>query len=49
MDVLHSKIEEGKEDYYGLLLIPCDVVGYGQFIDVVLTEYILEGKGDDCQ
>ena len=41
MDILHSKVKQGKEDNNGLLLIPGDVVNDRKIIYIIQTEYFL--------
>ena len=47
MDVFDAEIEEGEEHDDGFLLIPSDVVGDGQLVDVFESEHFLEFEGDE--
>ncbi len=47
MDVLHAKVKERQQDDDGLLLVPCDVEGERQLVDVVKAENLLELQCDE--
>ena len=45
MDILHPKAQQGEEHDDGLLLIPCDVKGYRQLVNISSTEDLFELQG----
>ena len=47
MDVLDSKIKQGKENDDCFLLIPCDIVGDRELVDIVKAKNFLELEGYD--
>ncbi|GFI37989.1 hypothetical protein IMSAGC015_02178 [Lachnospiraceae bacterium] len=49
MDILHAKIQKRQQNDDSLLLIPRNVVGDGQVVDIVQTENFLELQSNDSQ
>jgi hypothetical protein len=49
VDILDSEIEKSKQDYYGFLLIPCNIECDWQFVYVVQIENFLQFQGDHCK
>ena len=49
MYILHTEVEQCEENDYGFLLVPCYIVCYGQFVDIVLAKDILEGEGNGLE
>ena len=47
VDVLHTEAQQSEQYDDRLLLIPCDVVGDGQVVDIGKLEDFLELEGDD--
>lgn len=44
VDVLHAEGEEREQYYDGFLLVPCYVVNYGEFVDILEAEGIAQGE-----
>src|SRR5574344_2269978 len=49
MDILHAKRQKRQQNDDSLLLIPRNVVGDGQVVDIVQTENFLELQSNDSQ
>ena len=49
MDIFHAQVQEGQQHDDSLLLIPGNVVGDGQLVDVRKTEDLLQLQSDDGQ
>ena len=47
MDVLHAKVEQGKQNDDRLLLIPRDIVYHGQLVHIIETEHFLQLQCDE--
>ena len=46
VDILHAEVEQSEENDDGLLLVPRDVVGNRQIVDVIQAEHLFELQRD---